>query len=423
MTPRRHLLSHAALLLSFPSSLACAPSSSEPEPKPEGDVAGSSYQLDLAPEQGVSRLEVAYLGTDQPVYFETQELVSPEGVVDIEPQLAEWLTATVVDTAGEVVLTEVLSASCPAPSTTEARTWLVPTEVATIQEALDLAAPGDTVRVEPGTYYEHLRLADGVRLVGSGAGSTILDGNGEGQNLVTLEGGHNVLVRGFTLRGVGQAEGCATSDPTACSGNWYASALYVAPFEDDTATCGPPSIIATQNVFEDNDIGMMAYFQPHVVLRNNVFLHNRVGFVANHHADGTGLISQNVFFGNEEQAVALSASYIDVVNNIFASNGVAIEHEHVQRGRLSCNVFFGNSSLGGVELGLDGNVELDPMFVSPQTGDFSLLPESAAMAAGCLEQGSTDPGEGGAGAIPTPSKSPVEAGIHGGIFGTWSSGE
>ena len=427
------IFNRTAVTLSLALTSACAAPASRPEAAPEeqttADDRGSSNQPDLGLQNTIGLLEVAYIGAQQPVHFETQELVQPESVAGIEPQRSDWLTATAVDSSGEVILTEVVSASCAPQSFGQGRTRLVPTDVATIQGAIDVSAPGDTVAVAPGTYYEHLQLADGVRLVGSGAGTTILDGNGETRNLIEVIGGHNTLVQGFTLRGVEQAEGCASSDPTACSGNWYASALYVAPFDDGTVTCGPPSIIVVQNVFEANDIGMMAYFQPYVVLRNNVFQNNRVGFVANHHGSGTGLISHNVFFNNHEQAVALSASYIDVINNIFANNGVALEHQYVQKGRVSCNVYSANAALGGVELGVDGNVELDPLFASPQTGNFSLLAASGAKDAGCSVTLGSEAVDAGASAVDAgaragdagpPRTQSIEAGIYGGIFGDWS---
>ena len=56
----------------------------------------------------------------------------------------------------------------------------VPEDYNTIQEAIDAAAPGDTINVAPGMYRENISLSDtSIRLIGTaGASETILDGVG-----------------------------------------------------------------------------------------------------------------------------------------------------------------------------------------------------------------------------------------------------
>ncbi len=69
----------------------------------------------------------------------------------------------------------------------------VPGDYASIQAAMDAAAPGDTVRVKPGTYYELLVMKDGVKLVSDPAGN--------GNELVPVPGARLMLPR-RTLRTV-----------------------------------------------------------------------------------------------------------------------------------------------------------------------------------------------------------------------------
>ena len=65
------------------------------------------------------------------------------------------------------VLAGLVATSVPA----EARTVLVvPRDYATIQAAVNAAAPGSTVRVEPGTYTEQLVIDKDLTLTGAGAG-------------------------------------------------------------------------------------------------------------------------------------------------------------------------------------------------------------------------------------------------------------
>ncbi|MCK6517978.1 hypothetical protein L6R46_23330 [Myxococcota bacterium] len=83
-----------------------------------------------------------------------------------------------------------------------------PRRFSSIQDALDFAEPGVAVCVSPGVYREAVRMeTDSVRLIGAGAGRTILESRFSDDD--PLEGGDTVLglyaaelfVSGFTLRG------------------------------------------------------------------------------------------------------------------------------------------------------------------------------------------------------------------------------
>lgn len=108
----------------------------------------------------------------------------------------------------------------------------------------------------------------------------------------------------------------------------------------------------------------MVYFGPKVVVRNNVFVGNVTAFAANHHGGQTGLLAHNIFYHNE-QALAFSASFLDVVDNAFADNGLVLHQEYCQEGRLRCNMLWSNRSLGDRwALGVDDNIEMDPLLVA-----------------------------------------------------------
>ena len=49
----------------------------------------------------------------------------------------------------------------------------IPTNYNTIQEGLDVASPGDTILIEPGTYYENIKwpITDNLTLKGAGGSS------------------------------------------------------------------------------------------------------------------------------------------------------------------------------------------------------------------------------------------------------------
>jgi len=76
--------------------------------------------------------------------------------------------------------------------------------LASIQKAIDIAAPGDVVRVGPGIYTENIVLRSRVSLVGSGADVTIL--TSESGSILTANNVFGVTIEGFTLDGKDSAQ-------------------------------------------------------------------------------------------------------------------------------------------------------------------------------------------------------------------------
>ncbi|MHC4943159.1 MAG: hypothetical protein ACYTG7_09095 [Planctomycetota bacterium] len=96
----------------------------------------------------------------------------------------------------------------------------VPTDVPTIQGAMDAVFHGATIRVEPGTYKENIDFKGRAQVLTSieGAEHTMIDGNSAG-SVVLFENGEdeNSAIKGFTLRN-GNATGgggirCENSTP------------------------------------------------------------------------------------------------------------------------------------------------------------------------------------------------------------------
>jgi len=71
----------------------------------------------------------------------------------------------------------------------------------TIQDAINKASQGDTVRVPAGIYFEHVVVNKTVMLVGSGADTAVVDGSNSG-TIVTVTA-DNVTVSGFKLQNSG----------------------------------------------------------------------------------------------------------------------------------------------------------------------------------------------------------------------------
>jgi hypothetical protein len=324
---------------------------------------------------------------------------------------AIMLAATLYTTDGQIVDAGLFRATCPEYTVTPLQTRIleVPLDYGTIQEAVNAASDGDMVYVHPGTYYEHIRLRPGVHLVGAGAHRTVLDGDGLGENLIDFTGAAGAVVRGFTLRNVGpRVDGC-DSDRQAleCSGNWFAAALYGDGHDPETqlGSC-LSSIVLMHNVIEVSDIGVLLYFHAAAAIRNNLFVENGSGVVANY-LNGRSLITGNTFDVTQHRILGAGvASGLDASNNIFANAPLGTETNVQPDNQLSCNVFFEVYDSGPLGPGEDGNVYLDPGFRDVPARDYRLRDDSEALLLGCYE-GALDPGF-----VPAP-------GAYGGPLGDW----
>jgi hypothetical protein len=364
---------------------------------------------------GARAVDIASLYTDRPARLALEASVAtaspPDGAPDF--QAMAWVSeqgtvlGTVIDGAPECPESLVVAGS--------GRTLSVPTEHPTIQAAIDAAGAGDIVFVEPGTYHEAVHMHSNISLVGAGAWQTVIDGGGQAVSLIDYTDARNVVVRGFTLSGVGiDPTGCAdVNDPFACGGSWYAAAIYGDGHNHEERyfggdPCADTTILVTQNVIRDNFMGMMSYFHARAVVRNNVFLGNQFGFIANHMQDHA-LLLNNAFIDNPRFAIASQAAYLDVIGNIVVGSETGVVHEFIQTGRIACNGFAHVGVVGErVTVGEDGNLTFEQAFVDPASGDFRPTPELVAALASCAGQTSDL----------TPW-SLAEPGAFGGVLGLW----
>src|SRR5512139_550267 len=158
----------------------------------------------------------------------------------------------------------------------------------------------------------------------------------------------------------------------------------------------------------------MINFPGIAVVRNNVFVHNRNGLVANHYQDRT-LVANNVFVDNTELAIGNQAAYLDIVDNILVGSAIAVRFQYIQTGHIRCNVFFANGTNQADDfinpprftIGSDGNVEIDPKLVG--NGDYHLDPSSPAKGAGCHRT-----------TVTQPDGSPPDIGAYGGPLAAWA---
>ncbi len=104
-----------------------------------------------------------------------------------------------------IVITCVVPAACSSDS--ETRTIFVPTEVPSIQEAVQKARSGDLILIAPGTYHEAVNVSiDGITIRGQDRNGVVLDGLNKLANgfyvsadNVSIE---NLTIHGYTQNGV-----------------------------------------------------------------------------------------------------------------------------------------------------------------------------------------------------------------------------
>ena len=106
----------------------------------------------------------------------------------------------------------LLTVLCLISSAASASTWYVngvsgsdsndckslTTACKTVGHAISLAASGDSIRVAAATYTENLTISISLKILGSGAKTTILDGGGVGR-VVTISSPAHVTLSGVTI--------------------------------------------------------------------------------------------------------------------------------------------------------------------------------------------------------------------------------
>ncbi len=287
----------------------------------------------------------------------------------------------------------------------------VPSQYATIQGALNAAAAGDTIVVQPGRYIENVDFGGkDVHLVSAGgAAATTIDG-GYAQTTVTV--GPAGELRGFTITGGAQDNGTGGGRTGGGGGVlvWGAGSLirnnvFVRNKEDYGFAAGvggdDASPMITANRFEGNSCfgpdggDGVVHFSNHSspVVTNNVFVNNPCPAISMGLAAGASpVVINNTIYGNDlgiYVSAANSAATHAYRNNILDKNYVGVRVDYLAAGGApvfdnnlvrdsSAADYVGISNLTGTA----GNVAGNPLFEDPSHGDFHLAKGSAAADAG-----------------------------------------
>ncbi len=197
-----------------------------------------------------------------------------------------------------------------------------------------------TVGVGPGTYTETVSLPSYVRLIGSGADKTVIEGPGVGHSAVRIANALHVEVSGLTI----------TASPGGGTGTAGLDII-----------SGTNFITVTRNLIRNNGVGVRLQ-------------------------DSTGLLLNNTIVGNASDGVtaANNTTWFSVRDNIVADN-VGNGFSVASGGQLfsDYNLVFGNkAAYAGLAPGPHDQVDKDPVFVSPAANDYRLQRSSPAVDAG-----------------------------------------
>jgi hypothetical protein len=231
-----------------------------------------------------------------------------------------------------------------------------------IQDALEHVPDVDGVRTVAvsgdanSAYHEHLQIPSGIRLVGSGARSTIIDGDDSG-SVLTLDGATNVEISGFTITNGGEDEGDAGILATGASNQ----------------------ITLTRNV-----IGGLSPDNPALVGNGNAGLLFTGG--------STGRMRFNTVVTNFGSGVVVANgdSWVDARYNIVAFNDAGLDNTGGGQIFTDYNLLYNTDTnwcgtcqdiVGTVVAGENDMLGEDPSFVDPDpaSGDYRLALTSPAI--------------------------------------------
>jgi parallel beta-helix repeat protein len=214
-------------------------------------------------------------------------------------------------------------------------TLIVPDEYETIQAAIEAAAPGDTVYVRAGTYFEHVVLDKQIVLQGEDAASTIIDGGGSGPVVhLTADG---LTIQGFTIQHGGMG----------------------APWEWDPTWCG----LRTSNVqyariadcrLTGNAVGMLLSGFSYGTIERCLLSDNHYGILTKDQPDAWencyNYIIGNVLSFNTHSAIYFTHDPYDGSNliqgNTISHNGEGIRMWYAWYNEISYNRFLNNEGYG-----------------------------------------------------------------------------
>jgi len=310
----------------------------------------------------------------------------------------------------------------------------VPDDFATIQEAIDAAVDGDTVIVRPGTYRENITFLGKAITVKSidGPESTVIEGHERGHSVVTFDRDEDLdsVLDGYTLTNgegtcrepdtfivLGGGIYCYSSSPTIINNIISGNGIWDYPWLWDDYGGGiccwseynppmPCSPLIRNNIISNNfaiDGGGIScdgdLCAP--TITGNIITGNQACYGGGLSCSSEGIIANNIIARNialgDGGGIYLIHSSTEIENctvsqNSAIDNGGGLYNDnqaHTPPPLITNTVFWNNSAPTSPEIESrnsllisycdikggwpgTGNIDADPLFVDPGTGDLHL---------------------------------------------------
>ncbi len=203
-------------------------------------------------------------------------------------------------------------------STSEPNTITVPTDVSTIQGAIDVSIDGDVIEILAGTYYETINFnGKSITLRSTNPNfwgiieKTIIDANDNDANVVTFNNGEdaNSILEGLTLTGGKYGVFCdSSSSPT----------MSKCIIEDNSAhgiycLSGAP-LVTNSIIRHNNDDGIYSAASTPPTITNNIIYENNNG-IGFDFATSAALIRNNTILYNDSNGIYVDSNTAPSISN------------------------------------------------------------------------------------------------------------
>jgi parallel beta-helix repeat protein len=246
-----------------------------------------------------------------------------------------------------MTLASICSVAIDITAKASSQAIIVPNNYQTIQEAINNANAGDTIRVASGTYYEHVVVNKTLTLVGEKVNASLPDANGNG--VVTTVDGDNTTSPVIDGNGTGVVVDISANNVTLSGfsitnggSEWWPAC--------NVLVQGNFTTVSENNIMDNACYGMIVDFSHGNSIVDNVIANNGVGVYLWHSTydllPENNFVSRNVLINNSDSGISLLLSRNNVVTgNTILHNGVGIAVSDSQANEISLNRI-GNNSVG-----------------------------------------------------------------------------
>ncbi|MCH7764361.1 MAG: VCBS repeat-containing protein, partial [Candidatus Marinimicrobia bacterium] len=235
----------------------------------------------------------------------------------------------------------------------------------TIQKAASTMTAGDSVRVQPGTYFENVTPSNsgttGNSIVYKADGAVVMDGQNSSGYAFYMDGKDYIVIDGFTIT------------------NWPDGGRSHATVK-----------------FRNSDHGVVRNCVIHNTGRDAIYFHG---------SSNNCLVENNLFYNIDDDGISPRGNGDHIIRNntFYSCGGWAVEHTNTNGNVYENNIFWEyldnttggnvtfsyNDYIGGVLTGT-GNISSDPLFVNSSGNDFHLSHTAAGQSSDspCIDAGS-----------------------------------